>query len=198
MGTGGATTCMPPTFPLRAIFTNGGLHRAGGSLTGIHKRMKKLSQMRFRGESSRGPALGAGGLAQVFCSLALVLLVGFPVLAEERSHSSQLQRQVIPILATAFDQQRKPVGVVAHLEVTFEHRGDHNGMNVQFETEPGRFSPTTEVAIVAAILNVARVANLPTDSWSVSLAVPYHGVTVYGSSLSAMVGLTVVALAEGN
>ena len=30
--------------------------------------MKKLSQMRFRGESSRGPALGAGGLAQVFCS----------------------------------------------------------------------------------------------------------------------------------
>jgi predicted S18 family serine protease len=32
----------------------------------------------------------------------------------------------------------------------------------------------------------------------VVLTVPYQGVTVYGASLSAMVGLTVVALAKGD
>ena len=39
---------------------------------------------------------------------------------------------------------------------------------------------------------------MSTDSLTISLKVPYRGVTVYGSSLSAMVGLTVVALAHGD
>lgn len=130
--------------------------------------------------------------------LSVVLLPALPASAEDPGQPAKRQRQVIPILATALDHERNPVGVVAQLEVTVEHRRDHNGMNVRFETEPGRFSPATEVAVVAAILNVARVAHVSTDSLSVSLAVPYHGVTVYGTSLSAMVGLTVVALAHGD
>lgn len=47
-----------------------------------------------------------------------------------------------------------------------------------------------------AIRRASRSLGLSTDSWSVALAVPYAGMTIYGDSLSAMVALTVVALAK--
>lgn len=109
-----------------------------------------------------------------------------------------LRVQLIPILATALDQDDQPVGVVAELEVAVEDRHDDRGLSVRFQTQPGRFSPVAQVAVVAAILDVARAANMNTDSLTISLRVPYRGVTVYGTSLSAMVGLTVVALAQGD
>lgn len=40
--------------------------------------------------------------------------------------------------------------------------------------------------------------DLSPDGWSVTLSIPYPGLTVYGESLSAMVGLTVAALAKGD
>lgn len=109
-----------------------------------------------------------------------------------------LRVQLIPILATTLDQDEQPVGVVAELEVAVEDRHDSKGLNVDFQSHPGRFSRMAQVAVVAAILHVARAANMSTDSLTISLKVPYRGVTVYGSSLSAMVGLTVVALAHGD
>ncbi len=109
-----------------------------------------------------------------------------------------LRVQLIPILATTFDQGEQPIGVVAELEVTVEDRHDDKGMSVRFQSQPGRFSRRAQVAVVGAILDVARAANMSTDSLTISLKVPYRGVTVYGTSLSAMVGLTVIALAHGD
>lgn len=130
-----------------------------------------------------------GGLALI--TLAHPAAVG----AQE---TQDLRVQLIPILATTLDRDQQPVGVVAELEVVVEDRHDNKGLNVSFESHPGRFSRTAQVAVVAAILDVARAANMSTDSLTISLTVPYRGVTVYGTSLSAMVGLTVVALARGD
>ncbi len=109
-----------------------------------------------------------------------------------------LRQQVIPILATTFDRDRNPVGVVTELQVGLSRRDDQNGIDLQFQAKPGRFSPTTQVAVLTAILRAARVAKLNPDSWTILLVVPHRGVTVHGKSLSAMVGLTVVALAKGH
>ena len=54
-----------------------------------------------------------------------------------------------------------------------------------------------QTAIQQAIYRAARVAGLVPDSWTVILSVPYPGVTIYGDSLSAMVSLSVLALAKG-
>ena len=55
-----------------------------------------------------------------------------------------------------------------------------------------------QTSVEQAIRRAAHHAGLSTDSWSVRLVVPYPHVTVYGSSLSAMVALSVLALAKGN
>ena len=130
----------------------------------------------------------------VVCSIS----VGFPAFADAASEGSGWRKQSIPILATTFDRQQRPVGVVAEIEVRFKHREDRNGMDVRFESSPGRFSRRAQIAVSMAIRNIARAAHLNTDSWTVSLSVPYKGVTIYGESLSGMVGLTVVALSRGD
>ena len=145
------------------------------------------------GAATGGPRcllLGAG-------LLVCVALGGVPAWAEHLGPEQGTRKQLIPILATALDQRDQPVGVVAELEVRLESRNDHNGMDVRFHKEPGRFSRTAQVAVVAAIMNIARVAKVNTDSWTVSLSLPNRRATVYGSSLSAMVGLTVLALSQG-
>jgi predicted S18 family serine protease len=48
-----------------------------------------------------------------------------------------------------------------------------------------------------AIYRAARAAGLSTDSWTVMVTVDQPKMTIYGNSLSAMVGLTVIALAKG-
>lgn len=132
----------------------------------------------------------------VACGLALIVLARpMPVWAQE---PQDLRVQLIPILGTALDGDKRPVGVVVEVEVSVEDRHDNKGMNVSFQSHPGRFSRMAQVAVVSAILDVARAANMSTDSLTISLTVPHRGVTVYGSSLSAMVGLTVVALAHGD
>ena len=55
-----------------------------------------------------------------------------------------------------------------------------------------------ETSVQQAIYRAARVAGLSTDSWSVMVSVEQSGVTIYGSSLSAMVSMTVIALAKGH
>jgi predicted S18 family serine protease len=54
------------------------------------------------------------------------------------------------------------------------------------------------LAILGAIDRAARTAGLKTDSWTVSVAVHEPAGTIYGDSLSGMVGLTVLALAKGD
>jgi predicted S18 family serine protease len=108
------------------------------------------------------------------------------------------REQLIRILGTTMSFHRDPVGVVGEIEVAWEQRGDEGGMEITFESEPGRFSPVSQAAVLEAIVRTARAARLQTDSWTVSLAVRSPDTTIYGESLSAMVGLSVVALAKGH
>ena len=108
------------------------------------------------------------------------------------------REQLVRILGTTLNQDQNPVGVVAEIVVTFVKRNDRRGIEITFDTEPGRFSYTSQAAVLLAIDRTARAAHLESDSWSVFVAVPSPGVTVYGESLSAMVGITVVALAKGD
>ncbi len=82
--------------------------------------------------------------------------------------------------------------------VAWEEGADHHGIVVSFLTRRGSFSSDTEVAILSAIDRAAHAAKLPTDSWTVSFAVNEPAGTIYGDSLSGIVGLAVVALAKGD
>ncbi|MCA9421012.1 MAG: hypothetical protein KC592_08340, partial [Nitrospira sp.] len=53
-------------------------------------------------------------------------------------------------------------------------------------------------SIHSAITRALAAANLPADSWTVLLRFPYSGQTIYGESLSAMVGLSVVSMMKGD
>ena len=81
--------------------------------------------------------------------------------------------------------------------LSFEKRADQGGLAVHFQNGPGRFSQIAQTATEQAIYRTAHALGLSTDSWTVVLSVPYHGATIYGDSLSAMVALNVVTLAQG-
>lgn len=116
-------------------------------------------------------------------------------LSLSEAHALMSREQIIPILGVTMDKQ--PIGTVANLLLTFHEREDHDGLAVHFMTTPGRFSRMAQTAVQQAIYRAAHAAGLEPDSWTVVLAVPYPGVTVYGDSLSAMVGLCVLAMAKG-
>lgn len=105
------------------------------------------------------------------------------------------REQQIPILGVTTDAQ--PIGTVTYIIATFEERVDRNGMSIRFHERPGRFSPMAKAAAEQAIRQAAGSLGLSTDSWNVELKVPYEGVTVSGDSLSAMVGVTIAAMAQG-
>lgn len=118
--------------------------------------------------------------------------------AKAYPNSMTWRQQVIRILGTTTNTHSEHVGMVGELIVGLEERPDRRGIIVMFDDRPGQFSLRAQTAVLAAIDRIARTAGLNTDSWSVSLSVPEPGLTVYGESLSAMVGLTVVALAKGD
>jgi predicted S18 family serine protease len=125
--------------------------------------------------------------------LALLLAIQAPEAAAEGG--GEHREQLVPILGVTLETN--PIGTVANLIVMFEERTDRKGLMVHFRSEPGRFSRMAQTAIEQAIYRTARAAALPTDSWTVWLSVPYPRLVVYGESLSAMVGLVVIALAKG-
>jgi len=120
-----------------------------------------------------------------------------PVLATEPVASS-IQRLTVPILGTTLDKHWEQIGVVAEVHIQFERRRDHDGLRLKFHTSPGRFSPGAQRAVQQAINQVVKVSHLDSDSWTVTLTLPYQGLTMYGESLSGMVSLSVLALAKGD
>ncbi len=54
-----------------------------------------------------------------------------------------------------------------------------------------------QTSIEQGIRRSARSLGISTDSWTVELSVPYAGMTIYGNSVSGMVSLSVVAMAQG-
>ena len=103
--------------------------------------------------------------------------------------------QIIPILGVTMEN--KPIGTVANILLSFQQRDDDNGLIVQFRTAPGRFSRMAQTAVQQAIYRAARAGGMRPDSWTVILSVPYPGVTIYGDSLSAMISISILALARG-
>lgn len=110
----------------------------------------------------------------------------------------QIPHLIIPILGTSLNKQFRPVGMVSQVVIDVYERQDRNGLQVQFHTEPGNFSLFARQSIHAAITRAMAAANLPSESWTVLLKFPYTGLTVYGESLSAMVGLSVVSMIKGD
>ncbi len=109
-----------------------------------------------------------------------------------------IHRVTVPILGTTLNRHWEQIGVVAEVQIELERRYDHEGLRVQFQNFPGRFSPLAQQAVLEAIRQVVKVSHLDSKSWSVTLTLPYEGLTMYGESLSGMVGLSVLALAKGD
>lgn len=108
---------------------------------------------------------------------------------------TELREQIIPILGVTME--KKPIGTVANVILSFQERDDHNGLAVHFRSLPGRFSRMAQTAVQQAIYRAAGAAGINPDSWTVMLSVPYSGVTIYGDSLSAMISVSVLAMAKG-
>jgi predicted S18 family serine protease len=68
---------------------------------------------------------------------------------------------------------------------------------LHFRTTPGRFSRMAQTSIEQAIRRSARSLGISIDSSTVELSVPYAGMTIYGDSVSAMVSVSVAAMAQG-
>jgi predicted ATP-dependent protease len=105
------------------------------------------------------------------------------------------REQLIPILGVTTGQNQ--IGTVSYLRVSFDERQDQTGLMLHFRTTPGRFSHMAQTSIEQAIRRSARSLGISTDSWTIELSVPYTGLTIYGDSVSAMVSLSVAAMAQG-
>ena len=107
----------------------------------------------------------------------------------------QLEQQ-IPILGVMIEADRV-IGTVAHITVSFAERTDSTGLAVVFRRGVGKLSPMAQTSTEQAIHRAAGAAGLSTNSWTVMVTVDEPKMTIYGNSLSAMVGLTVIAMAKG-
>ena len=136
-----------------------------------------------------------------FTSVGLVLaLVLGPAYAYDvwaAPPTPRIHHLSIPILGTSLNPQHRPMGLVVQILIDLQKRRDQDGLRIQFHTEPGKFSLLARKAIHQAITRAFDAAKLPSKSWTVQLKFPYEGITLYGESLSAMVGLSVVAMAKG-
>ena len=135
-------------------------------------------------------------LAVVGYILTLILTWGNGIAAG--ASTNQIPHLSIPILGTSMSEHYRPVGVICQIFIDLRERQDHNGLQIQFHIEPGQFSLLARKAIHHAISQAFELANLPSNSWTVRLRVPYPDLTIYGESLSAMVALSVVAMAKGD
>lgn len=108
--------------------------------------------------------------------------------------------QIITFLGVSVprDARDNGQGAVGQMVVGWEQRPDHHGIMVSFLRGKGSLSSGTELAILLAIDRAAHAAGLRTDSWTVTFKVREPAGTIYGDSLSGLVGLTVVALAKGD
>ena len=112
--------------------------------------------------------------------------------------SNRIPHLSIPILGTSINEKYRPVGLVTHVVIDVYERRDHHGLQIQFHTEPGQFSLLARKSTHEAITRALAAAKFPAESLTVLLKFPYSGLTVYGESLSAMVGLSVVAMVKGD
>jgi len=145
--------------------------------------------------SSKAWDNAAVGLSLILLTLLIPVSIAHSAPANSYSHFSQM---AVPILGVTLDPSHDPMGVVTHVVIHFEKRQDHDGLRLRFRVDPGKFSPYAQQSVATAISRASEAAQLPTDSWTIFLTFPYQGQTMYGDSLSAMVGLSVIAMAKGD
>ena len=138
---------------------------------------------------------GIGPLAMMGRMILLLILLSLTGFAQAGWAHNSPREQYIPVLTVSTGEN--PTGSVTYVMVLFSQRDDDKGLDVHFIAGPSRFSLETQAAIVQAIARTARVLGLSTGSWNVGLSVVDPGVIIEGDSLSAMVGLTVGAMARG-
>lgn len=129
---------------------------------------------------------------QARACIATFLLLGFLIDGQAYGASRE---QLIPILGVTTGQNQ--IGTVSYVRISFDERQDQLGLMLHFHTAPGRFSRMAQTSIEQGIRRSARSLGISTDSWTVELSVPYAGMTIYGNSVSGMVSLSVVAMAQG-
>ncbi len=134
-------------------------------------------------------------LRRCICFIAAFLMA--PIAGEtfaciERENSPH--ERTISILGVTVSSNG-PIGTVTSIVITFQERTDRTGLMIGFTGGPGRLSRMAQTSVQQAIYRIARTAKLSTDSWTVTISVP-NPITIYGDSLTAMVGLTVIALAK--
>lgn len=120
----------------------------------------------------------------------------FPQPAVAEQH--HWQKQSVTFLGTTFDPNSEPIGIVTELDISFRKQEGQEALNVTFSSGPGKFSPFTQVAIQSGIVSAARMAGLDPKTWNVFLTFPSPGVTIYGDSLTAMVSVVTLAMANDN
>ena len=158
------------------------------------KRIKGVASIMINSMTRRrDPASATDGAM----SAVLLLLFAIVAFGTQAAEARPWREQLVPILGVTIEK-KEVVGTVARVRLSFEERADHAGLAVQFLSTSGRFSPMAQTAAQEAIYRTARAAGLNTDCWTVILSVPEPGLTIYGESLSAMIGLSVVALAKGD
>lgn len=130
-------------------------------------------------------------------ALAILFQLGGEAWAVQAlGHPYRQLEQQIPILGVMIDADRA-IGTVTHITVSFAERTDSTGLAVIFRRGAGKLSPMAQTSTEQAIHRAARGAGLSTNSWTVMVTVDHPRMTIYGNSLSAMVGLTVIAMAKG-
>lgn len=131
---------------------------------------------------------------QRFPIMAMLMVIFFmqtlPSYSAETGHE-----MVIPVVGVAVGGEAS--GAVVSLLIRFQERMDRSGLIIEFSEFPGRLSQMAQTSMREAIMRTAHILGLPMDSWTVIITVPFPGVTIYGTSSSAMVGLSVAAMAEG-
>ncbi len=147
-------------------------------------------------------SMGTGGrIVHALLGLFVLASGGVAEAAEifDPWHTPAVSRRLaIPILGTMLTGDREVRGIVVHVQVEWMERHDHAGLHVAFRSIPGRFSPRAQQSVIQATSRAAQAAGLPTDRWTIVLTFLHPDVTLYGDSLSAMIGLCVVALARGD
>ena len=117
-------------------------------------------------------------------------------MASPKSPPTHIRHQSVPILGVTLDKTKRPSGIVMYVMIHFQKRTDHGGLKVHFRKVQGRFGPIARKSVATSIDLAAKAAKLKADSWTVILEFPYAGLTMHGDSLSAMIALSVIALAK--
>jgi len=151
--------------------------------TATWNRCREFFRSRIRPQSIRG------------CIALLLTILCLTVAVDSARAQSSPREQYIPVLCVTAGGN--PTGTVSYVMVLFAKRSDTRGLDVHFVTGHGRFSPMSQAAMTQAIANAARALGQSPHSWSIGLSVADPGVIIDGPSLSAMVSLTVVAMAKG-